>query len=152
MTRSHVIELPELEPTACLEHLAQIADDWGASWQPAGRSGGRLVMPVVAGVRQGMVAGQVSVEALDRGSRLTYYIEEEHYAVQKRKVVVLLLALFGALSIMAAPLVPALVPLVPLGAMLMLGAWLFIISGLRNSGPEELLGRLAEGVEEDGKG
>ncbi len=152
MPQIHSIELPGLEPAACLEQMAQVADDWGAQWQPEGGGGGRLTMAVVAGVRRGLVAGQVSVEALDSGGdsgcRLTFHIDEQHYAVQKPKVVILLLALAGALTLMTAPLIPTLVPLVPLGVMLMLGAWLFIVAGLRNSGPEELLQRLAAWEEE----
>lgn len=120
----------------CLRELGNLAEDWGAEWQEEGR-GGRLTLPVLAGVRRGLLSGHVRVEARKEGSRLTFQPQEEFYRVQRPVVVFLLLALCGALAILAAPLFPVLVPLLPLSALLMLAAWLFIVSSLRNSGPEE---------------
>ncbi len=137
----HRIELAE-DPAGCLRLLARAAEDWGGRWQPEDGDGGRLELPVVAGVHRGWAVGRVRVEAVGEGSRLTFRVEERLYAVQTATVTVLVLAAGGALTTVVAPFVPALWPLVPLGIMVSVGAW-FFITRLRNSGPEEFLETLA---------
>ena len=132
----------EGSPAECLRTLGQLADDWGAEWTEEGR-GGRLSLPVLAGVRHGWVMGQVRVEARRGVTELTFEQQDEVYRVQKPKVLFLLIALAGALSIMVTPLFPVLAPLIPLSVLLMFGAWLFIVAGLRNSGKEEFFDSLA---------
>lgn len=134
----HRIELSE-DPADCLRLVSRVAEDWGARWQPEDVDGGRLELPVVAGVHRGWVVGRVQVEAIPEGSRLTFRVEESLYGVQATTVTVLVLAAGGALTTVVAPWVPELWPLVPLGILLSVGAWFFIITRLRNSGPEEFL-------------
>ena len=52
-------------------------------------------------------------------------------------------AALGALATIFVWWVPALLPVVPLGILLSLAAWFFIIARLRNSGPEEFFEALA---------
>lgn len=144
----HRVELRE-DPVAALNLVALAADEWGGLWESHGKRGGRLGLPVLAGLRHGWVAGPVNAEPSAGGTVLTFEVEESRWHLQTASVITLLLAAAGALVTIAAPLVPALWRLVPLGIMLSVGAWLFIVSRLRNSGPEEFFELLAR---EDGTG
>ncbi len=141
--REHRLELPE-DPVTSLNLVAMAADSWGGLWQAEGKGGGRLGLPVMAGLRRGWVAGQLTVEPGGDGSRLTYLVDKGEYKVQKASVFMLLLAACGALVTIVAPLVPSLWRLVPLGLVLCLAAWLLVVSRLRNSGPEEFFEDLAQ--------
>ena len=141
--REHSLELPE-DPRAVLRWVARAADDWGGAWQPRSERAGRLGLPVEAGVRRGWVAGEVEVEATDEGSTLRWRLDKSEYRVDQATVAVLVLAAGGALVTILLPFFPRLIRLVPVGILLALGAWLFIVSRLRNSGPEEFLQDLAE--------
>jgi len=142
MTAEHQVELAE-DPDASLELVSREATSWGAAWRRDGRRGGRLTLPVLAGLRRGRVEGEVIVEPAGAGSRLTFRIDKSDYRLQGMSVAVLLVAALGALAVVVGPFVPALRPAVPLGILLSVGAWLFIVAGLRNSGPEEFLEGLA---------
>jgi hypothetical protein len=140
----HVLELDE-KPRDALRLLAEAAEDWGGAWQPR-LGGGRLRLPVMAGLRRGWVAGEVTVEegGDGSGSRLRLRVEESAYRVDRASVAVLVLAAGGALVMVLLPLFPQLIRLVPVGIVLAVGAWLFIVARLRNSGPEEFFQDLAE--------
>ena len=140
--REHRLELPE-DPVTSLNLVAMAAESWGGLWQPEGRGRGRLGLPVMAGLRRGWVAGQLTVEPAGDGSRLTYLVDKSEYRVQKSAALTLLLAAVGAVVTMIAPLVPSLWRFVPVGLLLCLGAWLFVVARLRNSGPEEFFEDLA---------
>ncbi len=141
--RVHRLELPK-PAAAALGLLAENAEAWGGRWQAEGREGGRLGLPVVAGLRRGWVAGPVKVEAAGRGSRLSFRVEQSDYRLQKASVFTLVLAGCGALVTLIAPFFPALLALVPIGILLCIAAWLFIVARLSNSGPEEFFEDLAE--------
>ncbi len=141
-THEHHFDLPE-DPATSLDLVAAAAEDWGGMWQAEGRDGGRLGLPVVAGLRDGWVAGQLTVEPAGDGSRLTYLVDKSEYRVQKPAALMLFLASIGAIVTIAAPLFPALLGLVPLAVVLCLVAWFFVIARLRNSGPEEFFENLA---------
>ncbi len=140
--REHRLELPE-DPVTSLNLVAMAADAWGGLWQAEGRGGGRLGLPVMAGLRRGWVAGQLTVEPAGDGSRLVYLVDKSEYRVQKAATLTLLLATLGALVTMIAPFVPSLWKFVPVGLILCLAAWLFVVARLRNSGPEEFFEDLA---------
>lgn len=144
----HSLELPE-NPVTSLNLVAMAAEDWGGLWQAEGPSGGRLGLPVIAGLRRGWVAGQLTVEPAGDGSRLTYRIDKSDYQVQKAAALTLFVAGLGAITIIIAPLFPALFRLVPIGIVLSLMAWFFVIARLRNSGPEEFFEDLARGVRDE---
>ncbi|MEE8525670.1 MAG: hypothetical protein V3T72_17170 [Thermoanaerobaculia bacterium] len=133
----HRFELPATDPRTALRLVGEAADAWGASWKTRGDRGLWLRLPVMAGVRHGWVAGEVEVEAADGGSQLVYRVDESEYRLDKATVFTLVLAAFGALVSVVGPFFPGLVRLMPIGIMLTVAAWLFIVGRLRNSGPEE---------------
>lgn len=119
-----------------LELLAAVAEDWGADWRP-NAWGGRLELPVRAGLRRGRLVGQVRVEGQARGSRIRFDIDEEHYSLHWQAAVILLFGAFGAIAAMLWPFYPSLLGLAPLGIILSLAAWFLVASRLGSSGPEE---------------
>lgn len=144
------IELPD-PPEVVLGHLEQVAEAWGAQLEPQSW-GGKLVLPMVSGLRRGVVAGVVRITAAGEGSRAVFRPEEQHLEVNRPAVGFLLLALAGALMTVIWPLYPRLLPAAPLGALFALGGWFLVISRLRNSGPQEFLETLAVVGEEEREG
>jgi hypothetical protein len=135
-----------LAPAAAKAALAGAARDWGAEWSPAG-DGGRLVLPVVFGLRRGFATGTVAVEPAEGGSRLVWTLEESRLAVHRSSVVVLSLAAVPALGALAWPFFPPLLALAPLGAVLGFLAWWLVVARLRSSGPEDFLALVGEAAE-----
>jgi hypothetical protein len=134
----HTLRL-EQRPDAALAALRRAADGWGAELQKEG-SGLRLYLPVVHGLRRGLIAGPVTVAADEGGSRLVFRPDESDLRVQIASVVVLLAAVGGASLTVLWPFFPRLLPLAPFGALLALGGWFLVLSRLRTSGVEEFLG------------
>jgi hypothetical protein len=122
--------------------IAAAAELWGADWQSdaADRQAGRLILPVVFGLRRGVLVGRVAIEPAGAGARLTWELEESHLVVQRSSVALLLLALTLLVPALAWPFHPPLLTLLPLAAVTGLAAWWLVISRLRNSGPEEFFG------------
>ncbi len=150
--REHSLELPE-DPVTSLNMVAMAAEAWGGVWQAEGTSGGRLGLPVMAGLRRGWVAGQLTVERSGDGSRLTYRVDQGDYKVQKAAALTLFVASLGAVVTIIAPLFPTLLRLVPISIVICLMAWFFVVARLRNSGPEEFFEDLArEPPDEEGAG
>lgn len=146
----HAVEL-EISPEAALAAVGRAAEDWGAEFQPgtSGTTGGQLRLPVVAGLRRGLVTGAVDIRPAAGGSRVVFRPETSIYYVQTASVVVLLLAVCGGLLTVLWPFFPELIAVAPFGALLALGGWFLVISRLRSSGPEEFLAAVA--AQEEGK-
>lgn len=138
---AHAIDL-EMPPGTALAAIRQTAEDWGAEFVREG-SGGRLRLPVLAGLRRGLLTGPVTVEPSEAGARVTFHPEEAVYYVQTPAVVILLLAVFGSAFTVLWPFFPDLLAVAPFGAVLALGGWFLVISRLRTSGPEEFLEAVA---------
>ncbi len=135
---SHAIEVPD-SPQQALSSLAQAAEMWGADFERRGL-GGRLQLPVTAGLRRGLISGTVEVEPLgDGGSRVVLQPEERVDHLHAPAVVILLLSVTGALLTVLWPFYPKLLPVAPFGAILALGGWFLVVSRLRSSGPDEFL-------------
>ena len=134
----HVLELEE-RPDEALAALRRAADGWGAELRKED-SDLWLYLPVVHGLRRGLIAGPVQVEADGSGSRVVFRPEESELRVQIASVVVLLVAVAGASLTVLWPFQPRLLPIAPFGAILALGGWFLVLSRLRTSGPEEFLG------------
>ncbi len=136
------LEIHELElaatPEDVLATLGAVAEEWGAEWAPAGR-GGRLYLPVVAGLRRGLLDGQVRAEASGNGTRLTLESEVTHWRVHRSAAAVLLMGLLGALPVMLWPLSSDLLALAPVGLVLLFLAWFMVVSRLRTAGAAEFL-------------
>jgi hypothetical protein len=144
---SHAIEIPD-SPQQALSALARAAGMWGADFERQGL-GGKLHLPVTAGLRRGLISGAVAVEPLgDGGSRVVFLLEERVDHVHTPAVVILLLAVLGALLTVLWPFYPKLLPVAPFGAILALGGWFLVVSRLRTSGPDEFL-ELVAGLGED---
>ena len=96
-----------------LAAVAAAAADWGAEWTP-GVAGGRLYLPVVAGLRRGVLGGQVEVRAGAGGAtRLTLVAETTHWRVHRSAAAVLVLGAAGALPVLLWPLSSELLALAP---------------------------------------
>lgn len=127
---------PEVEAA-----LARVAAGWGATLSGAPGDAERgIELPVVAGLRRGLLLGRVAIAAGEPGTSITLRVQETHLRVNAAAVAILLLSAAGGLVTMLWPWVPALLPAAPLGLVLAAGGWLLIASRLRSSGPEEFLG------------
>ncbi len=133
----HVIDL-EVPPEEALAAVCRAAEDWGAELEDH-----QLHLPVVSGIRRGMVTGSVEIQPLEGGSRVAFRPEKTFYYVQTSAVVILLLAAAGGVLTLLWPFFPKLMPMAPFGALLALGGWFLVVSRLRTSGPDEFLAAVA---------
>ncbi|MCB1035143.1 MAG: hypothetical protein KDD47_15050 [Acidobacteria bacterium] len=131
---------------AALVSVADVAELWGAQWQREG-SGGRLTLPVTAGLRRGRVSGALSAAPHGCGLKLQFEPRESEYHLVWPAVAFLVLASAGGLFSMVWPFFahrrPELLEAAPLAFFLAVGGWLLVVSRLRNSGPEEFLEEVA---------
>jgi len=133
-------------PEAAMAAVERAAAVWGAELERQGL-GGRLRLPVVAGLRRGLLAGPLSVEEAPGGTRVVFLPEESVQAVQAAPLLLLLLAGAGCVLTILWPFYPRLLPLAPFGAVVALGGWFLVISRLRTSGPQEFLAMVAAEAE-----
>lgn len=142
--RTRFSERVEGTPKEALEAVAEAAEDWGASWE-AGIAGGRLELPVSAGLRHGRLTARVDVSSAGAGagSEVVLRPERTDYHLWTPAVVVLLVAVAGAALTVLWPFFPELLPIAPFGAILALSAWFLIITRLQNRGAEEFLALVA---------
>lgn len=140
----YVVELP-CPPGEALRAVVAAAGDWGAELEPGGAAGdiagqtGRLSLPVVAGLRRGVLSGPLAIEATGGGSRVTFRPEKQDYYLETSAIAVLVMAAAGALLTVAWPLVPRLLPAAPFGAVLALSGWFLVLTRLRAKGPADFL-------------
>ena len=147
--QEHLIRL-EAPPTRALAALGDAAEVWGAGWQGA-IGGGRLALPVLSGLRRGVLAGRVSVQSAGSGSQVRFEVEESTHQVNRPAAFILIMGALGGLCIVLWPFFPALLAIAPVAVVLAFVAWLLVASRLRNSGPEDffdLVRRLAESDED----
>ena len=90
----HRVDL-DCPPGAALAAVGKAAEAWGADWQ-RGIDGGRLGLPLAAGVRHGIARGEVRIEPAAGGSRVSFRTEETVFWVQTAAVAILALAAGGA--------------------------------------------------------
>lgn len=129
-----------------LELVEELASSWGGELERSA-AGGRLALPISAGLRHGLLEGEVSVSRLGAGgSRVELVVASERYRLHVSAVVVLLIGAAGGLFLMLAPLLigRAAVGLLPAAFLLMLVAWFLVASRLRHRGAGEFLGALAD--------
>ncbi len=125
-----------------LEALSDRADAWNGTWRRQGR-GGALTLPVAAGVRHGLLHGQVFVEETGGGVRVVYHVERAEYATNGAAVGILALGALGVLAMLAWPLLPGTSPnLAGSGFVLILLAWLVVGSRLRHRNAVDFLNGL----------
>jgi hypothetical protein len=117
------------------------AEAWGAEWE---REGGRLDLPVSAGLHSGRLTGRLRVEPAASGSRLVFTVEARSWRPRTHAVALLVLAAAGGLVTVLWPFFPSLLGLAPVGAVLALSAWFLVISRLTTNSPEDFLALAAE--------
>ena len=128
---------------AVLDLVGDAAEMWGAEWQPANQ-GGQLRLPVVQGLRHGVVEGTVTVEPTEDGVSLLFEVDKSTYRVNKSAFAILLLGGLGGVTLILWPVSTTFLQLAPLGAVLALVAWLMVVSRLRNSDPEDFFDLIAD--------
>jgi hypothetical protein len=133
----HTVDLP-VRPEAAHSALRRAAEDWGAELKKE-QDASWLYLPVVHGLKRGLVSGPVRVESTEEGSRVVFQPEESHLYLQTASIFVLLVAVAGALVTVLWPFFPELLPVSPFGAILALGGWFLVLSKLHTSGPDEFL-------------
>ncbi len=110
---------------------------------------GRLLVPVRAGIRAGVVEVAWSAETVTEGTRLQLEVIEEVFRTSTAAVSILAIGAAGGIMTIIWPLHPDLLGLAPLGALLALLAWLLVVSRLRSYGPEDFLSTVADLASEE---
>lgn len=144
----------EADASQVLAAVEEASELWGGEWERVGQ-GGRLTIPVAAGIRHGLISGQVSTHPRGRLSEIAFHIESVHYHLHRPSLVVLLIGAAGGMLIVVAPFFPPLFPLVPAGIVVSLAAWFLVTSRAKSRGSSEflaLVGKLAEAEPEPGSG
>lgn len=134
----------DADPAEVLKRVKRHAEMWGGAWDGHDRRSGKLGLPVSAGLRRGWVEGDVTVEPKGGGCVLQYKEDHSAYRLDRASVMILVAAALGCLVTLFAMFIPALLPVLPVGILLGIGAYLVVIARLRNSGPEEFLEAVAE--------
>lgn len=138
----HRIDL-DCPPAEALAAVGKAAEAWGADWQ-RGIDGGRLDLPIAAGIRHGLVKGRLEIERRGAGSSVHYRTEDAVYVVRTAPVAILVMAGAGGVMTVIWPFFPALLPLAPLGGIIALSGWFLVVSRLSTSSPDDFLRLVAE--------
>lgn len=131
-----------IAPAEAARAIAATAEPWGAEWAPHD-GGGRLTLPVVFGLRRGVLVGEIAIGAVEAGSRVAWRQLESHLEIHRSSVAVLSIAAVPLLGVLGWPLWPPLLAFAPIAAVLGLLAWWLVVSRLRSSGPEDFLAALS---------
>jgi len=115
----------------------------GREWQ-ARPGGGHLRLPVVLGLRRGVMEGEVEIEPLAERCRLTWRLGQSRLHLHRASVGVLAIAAIAALGTLAWPYYPVLLQALPAALLIAFAAWWLVITRLRTSGPQEFLEQLKE--------
>lgn len=137
-------------PAEALAAVGKAAEAWGADWE-RGIEGGRIGLPIAAGIRRGLARGEVRVERAGAGSTVSFRAEETVFYVQTAAVGILVLAAAGGVLTVVWPFFPALLPLAPLGGIVALSGWFLVVSRLTTSTPDDFLRLVAEVAAGDGE-
>jgi hypothetical protein len=132
-------------PDQAVVAVQRAAEDWGGRWE--GReSRGILSLPITHGLRQSLVEGPLSVEAVpgETGSILRFQIENRSTRLNWAACLVLLLGALGGIVAMLWPFFPNLLHLAPAGIVLAIAAWLLVASRLRTADVVDFLQLVAE--------
>ena len=137
-------------PAEALAAVGKAAEAWGADWE-RGIEGGRIGLPIAAGIRRGLARGEVRVERAGAGSTVSFRADDTVFYVQTAAVGILVLAAAGGVLTVIWPFVPALLPLAPLGGIVALSGWFLVVSRLTTSTPDDFLRLVAEVAAGDGE-
>lgn len=133
-------------PETLFEAVGGAAEMWGARWQATGRSG-QLSLPIVQGLRRGILEGTLRAEPEGAGTSLAFVVDSTELVLNRSAMAILILGGLGGLTVVFWPLSSTILQFAPIGAVLALVAWLMVVSRLRNSGPEDFFDLVAEVAE-----
>lgn len=137
-------------PDETLAALGEAAEEWNAAWEAAA-GGGRLHLPVLAGIRRGRVLARVEVRAAAGGSEIRLQVEHAEYEINRPALLFLVLGALGGLITVLWPLYPEqMIDFLPLAVVLLLGAWLLVASRVRTASAHDFLDTVAELAEGEG--
>lgn len=146
LERDHRIELP-VERRRVEGLLREAAEIWGADYD--GGSGGRLELPIEAGLRTGRLACRTWTEAAASGCHLLVRVEESRYRLRLWAVGLLVAGAAGGISAMLWPLWPPELGTVPaLGMLMAVATWLTVVARLKTNGADDFLTLVADLAEE----
>lgn len=139
----HAIEVA-LARDETLAALARAAETWGAEWRREG-TGGRLALPVTAGLRHGRLDGRIHTEPVGgERTRLLFRVEQSRWVLHWRAVVILFFGALGGIAVTLWPFFPPLLDIAPIALVLAFAAWFLVASRLRTAGPEDFFELLTE--------
>ncbi len=118
--------------------LPGVVEGWGGTLTETSDAE-RVELPVLAGLRRGRLRGVLRLAPSAGGCEATFTVESAEWRLNVAACAILLLSAGGAVTSMAWPWFPRLLPAVPLGLVLAVGGWLLIAARLRTAGPEEFL-------------
>lgn len=128
--------------------MAEHTEDWGGEWTPR-LTGGEIALPVAAGLRRGLVEGEVSFEPQRDGCRVSLAVTAAAYRLNWVAVMILLFGAGSATVLMLWPLFPTLLQLAPFAAVMAFSSWFLVAARLRTSGPQDYLDDLAADLARD---
>ncbi len=128
--------------------LAARTEDWGGEWTPR-LTGGEIALPVAAGLRRGLIEGEVSFEPRRNGCRVSLHVTATAYRLNWIAVMILLFGAGSAVVLLLWPLFPDLLQLAPFAALMAFSSWFLVASRLRTSGPQDYLDDLAADLARD---
>ncbi|MDX1997647.1 MAG: hypothetical protein SF066_07985 [Thermoanaerobaculia bacterium] len=136
----------EASPDEALRAVARAAEAWGADFEAQG-AGGRLELPVNAGLRHGRLAGTVRAVALgEAATELGFTVEREEFKLPRVLVGLLLCGALGAVTALGWPFVPGLGKLAPMGALIALAVWFLVLAKARYVGVEVFFDRVEDEI------
>lgn len=137
----------EARPDEALRAVARAAEAWGADFEPQGAGGGRLGLPVNAGLRHGRLEGTVrAVAAGEAATELAFAVEREEYKLPRVLVGLLLCGALGAVTALGWPFVSGLGKLAPMGALIALAVWFLVLAKARYIGVEVFFDRVEDEI------
>lgn len=111
--------------------------------------GGEIALPVAAGLRRGLVEGEVTFESRPSGCKVTLEVTATAYRLNWIAVVILVFGAGSGVLLLLWPLYPPLIQLAPFAALMAFSSWFLVAARLRTSGPQDYLDDLAANLARD---
>ena len=101
---------------------------------------------MAAGLRRGLVEGEVAFEARPEGCRVSMAVTASAYRLNWTAVVILAFGAASAILLLLWPLFPQLLGLAPFAALMAFSSWFLVAARLRTSSPQDYLDDLARSL------
>lgn len=132
--------------------ITEAAEAWGAEWQPE-EAGGRLRLPVAAGLRRGVLSGRLT---LTTSHELVFTVEDSRLVLHGPSVAMLALAAAGGVATVVGPFFvhrfPTILAIAPLAILLAVGGWFVVVANQRLLGVDDFLEFVEELATDPGEG